>query len=78
MDITSKSSILKLQETIESILKHKNYTEIFKVLIFLLRKYLPQDFNIQMEKGKINVIRYIYNIYVYVYIKFSRFQAQIK
>jgi len=52
LDPNSKAIILMIQETIESILKHKSYTEIFKVLIFLLRKYLPQDFNIQIEKGK--------------------------
>lgn len=52
-DVNSKNIILKLQETIENILKHKSYTEIFKVLIFLLRKYLPHDFNVQIERGKI-------------------------
>lgn len=50
-EFDSKGIILKLQETIENILKHKNFTEIFKVLIFLLRKYLPQDFDIQIERG---------------------------
>ncbi len=50
-DLISKNIILKMQETIENILKHKNYTEIFKVLIFLLRKYLPNDFGIQIERG---------------------------
>lgn len=51
-DINSKTVILKLQETIESILKRKSLTEIFKVLIFLLRKYLPQDFSRVIERGK--------------------------
>ena len=50
-DPNAKNVILKLQETIEAISMHKNYTEIFKVLIFLLRKYLPEDFSIQIERG---------------------------
>jgi len=51
-DLNSKNVILKLQETIELILNHKNFTEIFKVLIFLLRKYLPEDFEVALIKGK--------------------------
>jgi len=50
-DISTKNLILKMQETIENILRHKNFTEIFKVLIFLLRKYLPNDFEMQIERG---------------------------
>lgn len=56
-DLNSKNIILKLQETIENILKHKNFTEIFKVLIFLLRKYLPNDFGVQIERG--NILKYL-------------------
>jgi hypothetical protein len=54
IDINSKNVLLKLQETIEIILSYKNFTEIFKVLIFLLRKYLPEDFEIALLKGKTN------------------------
>lgn len=60
-EMSSKNIILKLQETIESILRHKNFTEIFKVLIFLLRKYLPHDFNLQIERGnlKFYIFKYL-------------------
>ncbi len=50
-DINSKNVVLKLQETIEIILFQKNFTEIFKILIFLLRKYLPEDFEVALFKG---------------------------
>ena len=50
-DLNSKNIIIKLQETIEIILNHKNFTEIFKVLIFLLRKYLPENFEVALFKG---------------------------
>lgn len=52
-DPNSKKIVLKLQETIEKIMKHKTFTEIFKFLIFLLRKYLPKDFSVQINRGKV-------------------------
>jgi len=51
-DINSKNIVLKLQELIEKILNYKSFTDIFKVMIFLLRKYLPKDFSIKIERGK--------------------------
>jgi len=55
-DSGTKNIIIKLQDIIEIILKHKNFTEIFKMLVFLLRKYLPQDFSIRIERGRFSLI----------------------
>lgn len=52
-DSNSKNIVLKIQELIEKLLKYKSSTEIFKVLISFLRKYLPKDFSNRIERGKI-------------------------
>jgi hypothetical protein len=44
------SAMISLQEIIENTIKKKPMTEIFKVLIYLLRKYLPRDFNYMIDK----------------------------
>jgi hypothetical protein len=43
--------ILKLQGTVENLLRIKDLTEIFKILVFLLKKYLPRDFSYKIDKG---------------------------
>ena len=52
---------MKLQELIENLLKLKNITEAFKILIYLLRKYLPRDFKFNIDKGN-----YLYKIRKFV------------
>ena len=64
-DINSKNIVLKLQELIEKILNYKSFTDIFKVMIFLLRKYLPKDFSIKIERGK--------NIFYKIILKINRY-----
>jgi hypothetical protein len=43
--------ILKLQNIIEHIIRNKDLTEVIKVLIFLLKKYLPRNFTNKLDKG---------------------------
>lgn len=49
-NIYNPSAMISLQEIIENTIKKKPMTEIFKVLIYLLRKYLPRDFNYMIDK----------------------------
>jgi hypothetical protein len=45
--------IFKVQENIENLIKRqKNLTNMFIFQLQLLKKYLPKDFKIPMERGK--------------------------
>lgn len=45
--------ICKVQENIENLIKkQKNLTYIFLFQIYLLKKYLPKDFKLAMDRGK--------------------------
>jgi hypothetical protein len=45
--------IFKVQENIENLIKRqKNMTNVFIFQIQMLKKYLPKDFKIPMERGK--------------------------
>ena len=43
--------ILKLQQIVENLLRVKDLSEILKILIFLLKKFLPADFSFRLDKG---------------------------
>jgi len=43
--------ILKLQQIVENLLRVKDLSEILKILIFLLKKFLPADFSSRLDKG---------------------------
>ena len=47
--------ILKLQQLIENLLRIKDLTEILKILVYLLKKYLPRDFSFKLDKGNNNL-----------------------
>jgi hypothetical protein len=51
--------MLKLQEIIESLMQKKDSSEIFKVLIYLLRKYLPKDFHYMLDKQSLVYLKTI-------------------
>ena len=44
--------IVKVQENIENLIKkQKKLTNIYLFHLYLLKKYLPKDFNISMDRG---------------------------